>query len=105
MTDRGYGDIANPGNRKAYVGDGSDTCSSSKPPTVQKVGEILKIEDVAVIGVFPFGSVEPDVLKTYEEYFNQMSGAPFCGKTFNLATESSPEIISNSIMSCIKQMC
>lgn len=44
--------LLRPGNRTDFKGDGTDTCSSSLPPTEDIVGRLLKKEKIIVIGVY-----------------------------------------------------
>lgn len=58
-----------PGNRTPFKGDGSDTCSTSLPPTEDMVGQILKKEKIIMIGVYV--KIKPGAYNKYIGFFQK----------------------------------
>lgn len=73
-------ELSNPGNRTAFKGDGTDTCSSSLPPTEEMVGYTLNKENILLIGIFV--SMRSESHKLYQAFF-QKYGIPQVSQTFN----------------------
>lgn len=88
-------ELKDPGTRHEFKGDGTDTCTKSKPATEDMAANILKKLDITVIGAYV--GMNDSQWGKYENYF-QKYNLPYKAQRFQTTEE-----LDNKIVSFIKE--
>lgn len=91
-----FDDLKFPRNRTRFKGDGTDTCSGSRPATREQVGQILKKHGCMVIGIYLTGE-RSQVPCYYEEFFHEF-GIPHLYDVFTWDIEENiPKFLADVV--------
>lgn len=88
--------IRKPKDRHEFIGDGTDTCRTSKPPTHDKLREVFQRYQMTVIAILYLNSKQKTLDVVYENHFKKIGNSiPYCGRQGEPKSRGTPSIFSN----------
>lgn len=72
-----------PRPRHDFKGDGTDLCSTSKPPTHEKLREVLEKNQMTVISLLAENTLRPNLTGLYQNHFDKIGrSTKYCTRSF-----------------------